>query len=156
VPFSFFYSKTFAKIKIIRPDGFDTFSYSEKCWDDMKIQHDNPNHSLDIQNHCLEAWRLISVLGDEMQMAAIAHDCGKPYTKAFVDGKGNECDVAHYYQHQCVGAWISYGFAETTPYVAWLISTHMDPFLNTKYYKNLPPFLKKDIDTLHEADKNAH
>ena len=27
---------------------------------------------------------------------------------------------------------------------------------NSKYYNNLPPFLKKDIDLLHEADLNAH
>jgi hypothetical protein len=32
----------------------------------------------------------------------------------------------------------------------------MDPFLNTKYWRNLPTFLKKDIDLLHEADLNAH
>lgn len=66
------------------------------------------------------------------------------------------CDTAHYYQHQCVGAWASYGIDDITPYSAWLISTHMEPFFNSKYYKNLPPFLKKDIDLLHEADLAAH
>ena len=76
--------------------------------------------------------------------------------KAFVDSKGNSCENAHYYQHQCVGAWISYGLYSSNPYVAWLISTHMDPFLNTKYYNNLPKYLKEQINLLHEADLAAH
>jgi hypothetical protein len=88
-------------------------------------------------------------------MAAWYHDVGKPYTKDFKDSKGNPSKEAHYYQHQCVGAYIACGFIDV-PRVIWLISTHMDPFLNTKYYRNLPPFLKKDIDVLHEIDKVAH
>ena len=43
-----------------------------------------------------------------------------------------------------------------TTRIAWLISTHMDPYLNTKYYNKLPEFLKKQIDLLHEADVKAH
>jgi len=40
--------------------------------------------------------------------------------------------------------------------IAWLIGNHMGPFMNTKYYNNLPHFLKKQIDLLHEYDLNAH
>jgi predicted kinase len=151
-----YYDEGINDIKIIRPINFDMDAYAEKCWNDMKIPHDNPHHTADVQDHCIEACKSVSEYDDEMKTAAIIHDCGKPYTKAFIDSKGNECDVAHYYQHQCVGSWISYGFSETTPYVAWLVSTHMDPFLNAKYYNNLPPFLKKDVDTLHSADLAAH
>jgi hypothetical protein len=32
----------------------------------------------------------------------------------------------------------------------------MDPYMNTKYYRRLPSFLKKELDLLHEADKFAH
>jgi hypothetical protein len=85
----------------------------------------------------------------------LAHDIGKPYVKAFVDSKGNACETAHYYQHNCVGAWMSYGL-EYSPFGAWLISVHMDPFLNTKYYNKLPAYLKKRVDLLHEADLAAH
>lgn len=151
-----FYDEGIDEITIIRPIGFDMDEYAGKCWGDMKIPHDNPHHTADIQDHCIEACKHVIGYDDEMKIAAMIHDCGKPYTKAFVDSKGNECDVAHYYQHQCVGAYVSYGFEETTPYVAWLVSTHMEPFFNTKYYNNLPAFLKKDIDLLHEADLNAH
>lgn len=151
-----FYDEGIDEIKIIRPTEFDTEAYAEKCWNDMKIPHDNPHHALDIQDHCFEACKNSSLHDDEMRTAAIMHDCGKPYVKAFIDSKGNACEHAHFYQHQCVGAYLSYGFSDTTPYIAWLISTHMDPYLNTKYYKNLPAFLKRDIDTLHEADLEAH
>lgn len=84
------------------------------------------------------------------------HDAGKPYVKAFVDSKGNPCETAHYYQHHCLSAWMAYGIVGDTVDVTWLCSVHMDPFLNTKYYNKLPPYLKKQIDLLHEADVNAH
>lgn len=152
-----YYDEGIDEIKIVKPSFFDTDTYEEKCWNDMKIPHDNHHHTLDIQDHCYEACKNVINLGDgELETAALMHDCGKPYVKAFINSKGNPCEEAHYYQHQCVGAWMSYGFASTTPRVAWLISEHMNPFLNTKYYKNLPEFLKKDIDLLHKADKDAH
>lgn len=151
-----FYDEGMDEIKIIRPSDFDIGAYEEKCWNDMQIPHDNPHHTLGVQDHCLEACKYVSQCNDEMMLAALTHDCGKPYVKSFTDSKGNPCEQAHYYQHQCVGAWMSYGFSDATPYVAWLISTHMDVYLNTKYYNNLPAFLKKDVDLLHEADLNAH
>ena len=140
------------------PSNFDFISYRNKCFDDMKISHDNPHHTLDVFEHCQEAYKYTMELSMEynIRVAAEMHDVGKPYVKAFIDSKGNPCETAHYYQHQCVGAWLAYGCSSGNGYVAWLISTHMDPFLNTKYYNNLPSFLKKDIDLLHEADLNAH
>lgn len=152
-----YYDEGIDEIKIIRPPLFDTYAYEEKCWNNMNIPHDNHHHTLDIQAHCCEACKNVCHLDDmELETAALVHDCGKPYTKAFVDSKGNPCEEAHYYQHQCVSTWLSYGFADTTPRVAWLISTHMDPYSNTKYYRRLPSFLKNVIDLIHEADKNAH
>ncbi len=154
-----YYDEGIDAIQIIPPDNFNQTSYHNKCFDDMKIPHDNPHHTLGVYEHCGEAAKYILELYPlkvGMVAAAEMHDIGKPYVKAFIDSKGNSCDTAHYYQHQCVGAWMSYGCAWGNPYVAWLISTHMDPFLNTKYYNNLPPFLKKDIDLLHEADLHAH
>lgn len=152
-----FFDEGIYEIKIIRPPLFDTYVYEEKCWNDMNIPHNNHHHILDIQSHCCEACKSVIDSNDkELETAALVHDCGKPYTKAFIDSKGNPCEEAHYYQHQCVGAWLSYGFVIVTPRVAWLISTHMDPYLNTKYYNNLPHYLKRDIDILHEADKSAH
>ena len=140
------------------PDNFDFISYRNKCFNDMKISHNNPHHTLDVFDHCQEASKYAMELSMKYNIRAAAemHDIGKPYVKAFVDSKGNPCETAHYYQHQCVGAWFAYGCSYGNGYVAWLVSTHMEPYFNSKYYNNLPPFLKKDIDLLHEADLNAH
>lgn len=154
-----YYDEGIDVIKINSPDGFNQTLYHNKSFNDMKLPHDNPHHTLDILEHCGEAAKYICELCPtklNIIAAAEMHDIGKPYVKAFIDSKGNACDTAHYYQHQSVGAWIAYGCAWGSPYIAWLISTHMEPFFNSKYYNNLPPFLKKDIDLLHEADLAAH
>lgn len=155
-----YYDEGIDGIEVVLPDDFNKMQYTNTLFQLMQIPHNNPHHTLNIFDHCLEADRYIVKKTGEycnnIGYASLFHDIGKPYVKAFIDGKGNPCEHAHYYQHQCVGAWLSYGCEHTTPYIAWLISTHMGPFFNSKYYNNLPPFLKKDIDLLHEADLNAH
>lgn len=151
-----YFDEGFDDIKIIRPDGFDEYVYATKCMNDMNIPHDNPHHTLSVYEHCIEASRQIDDTQSDLYYAATIHDVGKPYVKSFTDSKGNPCETAHYYQHQCVGAWLSYGFPFVTPKIAWFVSEHMSPFMNTKYYRSLPSYLKKDIDTLHEVDLNAH
>ena len=155
-----YYDEGIDEIKIIRPGNFDSHSYTNTLFQLMQIPHDNPHHTLNIFDHCLEANKyIVNKTGSyysDIGFAALYHDIGKPYVKAFVDSKDNPCEHAHYYQHQCVGAYLSCGLLNITPKIIWLISTHMDPFMNTKYYNNLPPFLKKDIDLLHEADLAAH
>lgn len=154
-----YYDEGIDEIKIIKSEEWDERNYTDSIFLAMNISHDNPHHSLNIEDHCVEAYKYLADSGIEdvdLLAAALYHDVGKPYVKAFVDSKGNSCDIAHYYQHQCLGAYMFYGSVRANPHIAWLISTHMDPFLNTKYYKNLPPYLKKDIDLLHEADLAAH
>lgn len=157
-----YYDEGIDEIKIIKPDDFNEYAYpyGNVMMKAMKIPHDNPHHTYDVYDHCMEAHKLTTLKThdyfDDVCIAAQYHDIGKPYVKAFMDSKGDPCEIAHYYQHQCVGTWISYGMPNTTPYIAWLISTHMDPYLNTKYYNKLPVYLKKQVNLLHEADKNAH
>ena len=151
------YDEGIHDIKIILPDEFNIEEYENFYINEMRISHDNPHHTLDIFGHCAHAAIYASEhnFNSDLRTAALYHDIGKPYVKAFVDSRGNPCNTAHYYQHQCVGAWIAYGLM-VDPFVVWLISTHMDPFLNTKYYNKLPAYLKKKIDLLHEADLAAH
>lgn len=141
------------------PRECDQAWYVRHVMNSMKIPHDNPNHTLGIAEHCEAAAEYIrsktTFAFTDIEIAASCHDIAKPYVKAFFDSKGNPSDVAHYYQHQCVGAYISYGLGVSL-YVSWLVSTHMDIFLNTKYYRNLPAFMKRDLELLHEADVNAH
>lgn len=154
-----YYDEGIDEIKVILPDYFDNKGYTSNCLEAMKIPHDNPHHILNIHDHCYNASKYFDtekIDEFELALAALLHDVGKPYVKSFIDSKGNSCEYAHYYQHQCVGAWMSYGITNVTPFIAWLISEHMNPFLNTKYYNNLPLFLKNKIDMLHEADLNSH
>jgi len=152
-----YYDEGIDEIKLIVPEDFNIKEYECTYYYGMKIPHDNPHHTLNIFDHCMAAlqYSVDNKFNFDIEMASIYHDIGKPYVKAFIDSKGNPCESAHYYQHQCVGAWIVYGLG-ANPLVAWLISTHMDPYLNTKYYNRLPAYLKNQVDLLHEADKNAH
>lgn len=155
-----YYDEGLDKIKIIwnTKDDFNPYLYLENLINASDIPHDNPHHTLNIKEHCNEAY-LYAVkhhFPSYLLMAAKYHDIGKSYVKAFVDSKGNPSEHAHYYQHQCVSAWMYYGIDKHNIFIAWLISTHMDPFLNTKYYNKLPTYLKSQVDLLHEADKNAH
>lgn len=152
-----YYDEGIDEINIIRPENFDWDSYYDCIIDAMKIPHDNPHHQLDIYNHCREAFNYAveKNFDWEIREAAYCHDCGKPYVKSFVNTKGEPSDTAHYYQHQCVGAWIACGLTFNI-HTIWLISTHMAPFLNEKYYKNLSPYLKTMVDQLHECDIQAH
>lgn len=151
-----FYDEGFHSIRVVTGD-YDAGKYVGRSLASMRIPHDNPNHTLNILSHCEEAAKYLENKGAnrDLTQAAILHDIGKPYTKSFTDSKGNPTETAHYYQHQNVGAWMSYGF-EKDVYTAWLISTHMEPYFNSKYYRNLPEYLKRDIDLLNEADRNAH
>ena len=148
------------EIKVIwnTPDDFNPGVYVNNLIDTSDIPHDNPHHTLNIKEHCKETY-LYAVnnhFPSHLLMAAKYHDIGKPYVKAFIDGKGNPCDTAHYYQHQCVSAWMYYGIDKHNFFIAWLISVHMEPYFNSKYYNKLPAYLKKQVDLLHEADVNAH
>ena len=154
-----YYDEGIDEIKVILPEDFNSDPYETKITDDMEIDHDNPHHTLSIVEHCYRATKYAMYeldASEELCIAAELHDIGKPYVKAFIDSKGTPSETAHYYQHQCVGAWMSYGVLGVTPYIAWLISVHMDPYMNTKYYNKLPTYLKKQVDLLHEADRAAH
>ena len=153
-----YYDEGLDEIKVIFPNDFNSLQYNDRMTQAMIIPHDNPHHTLPVSLHCREAFEYVGKRNGcdaDISIAALRHDVGKPYTKAFVDSKGDPCEIAHYYQHQCVGAWMSYGMGCSVG-AAWLISTHMDPFLNTKYYNKLPAYLKSKVDLLHEADLNAH
>ena len=153
-----FYDEGINEIKVILPDDFNKDEYCDKLIDSMKISHDNPHHTLDIYNHCMEANKYAYKMNynDDIKFAAKFHDIGKPYVKSFLDNKGNKCESAHYYSHQNLSAWMSYGINGSNPFRAWLIGTHMEPFLETKYYKAMPIFLKDYIEKLHKCDLEAH
>lgn len=161
-------------------EGFDSigvdYNYNDYIEDEqnalidaMRIPHDSPHHTYDVYDHCIAAeeylYENFSPVYEEYKnsnyyrtllMAAKYHDIGKPYVKHWTNSKGEPTEYAHYYNHQNVGAYLSYNLDYSTVELAWLIGNHMEPYFNSKYYKNLPKFLKDRIDILHEADINAH
>lgn len=152
-------------------EGFDYIHLNRNVdmWDTKEIQYiknnlhkdmnqDNPHHTLSLQDHMCKTEEYIKtkILDSELSLAARWHDVGKLYVKSFKNNKGETTDTAHYYGHQGYSAWISYGFSPITNNIAWLISNHMEPYFNSKYYNRLPEFLKKQLDLLHEADVAAH
>ena len=139
----------------------DVNAYINKIIFMMNEPHDNPHHKYNIYEHCEKATEYIVPFDRILKEATRWHDCGKPYVKDFHNTKGEITDVAHYYNHQNVGSYLIPGifatYTETyiTP-ISWLVNVHMDPYQNSKYYNNLPQFLKEKVDILHIADECAH
>lgn len=161
-----YYDEGFDSLEIIYNSEVWPIEYMQKLFNDMKIPHDNPHHSLDIQDHCKLAESLMAkeVPGDgKLQLIMRYHDCGKPYTKFF---KEEDPTHAHYYSHNNVGGYLIYGayagleddkeISDTLFFVSWAITNHMEPFFNSKYYQNMDLKLKYIIDVIHKCDRLAH
>lgn len=140
--------------------------------------HDNSHHKLSIGYHCLMCYASALFLGgdENLQLAALFHDIGKPFTKGFKDSRGNDCKEAHYYQHHLVSGYFVVPYlysAETVQKddlkdileIIALIDYHMHPYFwekdnNTKMqekYRNLwGNDLYNKILLLHECDERAH
>lgn len=131
---------------------------------------DNSHHSMSLGKHC----RVVgdSFMGNSLlECVGYLHDCGKPFTKSFVNSKGEETDVAHYYQHHCVGAYDSLFYLYPSGVdkldVSILINLHMMPYFwekdkehgdktRDKYQKIWGDTLFNNVIKLHKADKAAH
>ena len=152
-----FHDEGFGFIKVCLPYEFDYVDYMRKIRSSMDISHNSPHRTLNILKHCRAAERYAEDKGFDyvIQTAAYWHGCGKPYVKSFTNTKGETTDIAHYYNHDNVGGYISLGITRRIK-TAWLINHHMDKFLHNKYYDRLPKFLKEELDKLNECDINAH
>lgn len=147
--------------------------------------HDNPHHSTgSIAEHCVRALSNIKELAkkeylpepyiDLLEDAAYYHDIGKRKAKVFHDKDGNPSDIAHYYSHDNLGAylwlsgdkWQDKWNDSCTIEIANLIQWHMiSYFLTDKSKEGLAAWCKKKgfselfakgLWVLHEADRLAH
>lgn len=164
---------------ILNQKNFDQVHYISSMTSNMHIPHDNPHHTLGVWEHCMQAYFNIDQAISEkctshdielLKTAAYWHDIGKPWTKGYkADKETGKIDysVAHYYDHHCVGGYLSYGLflsnhlmsmeeADDTCFISWLIANHMEGFFNSKYYRELNPQWKHYLEILHEADLAAH
>lgn len=95
----------------------------------------------------------------------------KPFTKTFINSKGETTNIAHYYQHHCVGAYDSIFYLYPSGVdkldVSILINLHMFPYFwgkdkehgeNTrlKYEILWGKWLYEKVMELHKADKMSH
>lgn len=168
-------SEGFDVIDVVCSDrNFDQVKYVAMCTAQMHMPHDNPHHTLGVWEHCMQAYRNIEQcagrpLNVDLKTAALWHDIGKPYTKSWHIDKVNgavDYSHAHYYDHHCVGGYLAYGLflhkdfdeedIDFMCWVSWLINNHMEGFFNSKYYKELPTYMKEPLDLLHAADLSAH
>jgi predicted kinase len=134
-------------------------------------------HTETLGQHCLNAAHYIEHKYWEdninhsvtpIYIAAMLHDCGKPFVKTFTDSNGNESDTAHYYSHENVGCYnaLFYNVSVSDKdklYISTLIRWHMQmhfidkqPHTESKYKKLFGDTLWGDLQWIHKADKSAH
>ena len=123
--------------------------------------HDNPHHNNTVKEHLQLVATAMKKRSQPEVMIWVAklHDIGKQFTKVFHNAKGEKSEIAHYYYHQNVGSYFALGLefladedSDIRLFISWLINVHMDPFLNTKYYRNLPQKMKDIVDLFHGCD----
>lgn len=74
--------------------------------DRMKgFAQDNPNHSKDLYGHTVAVCEHLNNQHDILRLAGALHDNGKIHTKTFIDAKGNQSNIAHFYNHENVGSY---------------------------------------------------
>lgn len=187
VPESVIY-RHFTQIQLpFKEEGWDHIYYTRDFYDKWYniveildhmegFNQDNPNHSLDLYNHCLEAYEQINDKVDDnwaLSVAALLHDIGKLYTKTSVKMNGMIDGYSHYYGHDSFGAYVSLMIGEKDSsiyqsfndnlsedeeyHIALLINYHMLPFFGAKKLWNaFSQNFRDEITLLHEADKAAH
>lgn len=184
------YFEGWNKIHIIYNTGDIKFGIKEfrKLFEGLYcIDQDNPHHTLTIGSHCDKCLGLlINILKDNVNSinktndigvieginlawAAQLHDIGKKFTKQFKNSKGEDTEIAHYYNHQLVSAYDSLFYLkglrghtqEDILNIVQYITFHMQPyFIKTEKSKN--KFIKlvgqdfyDNLMMLNQADKLA-
>lgn len=142
------------------------------------LKHDNPHHEYSIGDHCKAAWLYFMehYFNDKLydlalSRAVLLHDVGKEQTKVFTDSKGNASSIAHFYNHEKVGAYESFYYTGDliSSYrlkTAALIRWHMWPYVVdksdnpnrtlSKAKKLFGDWTWNQVMILHECDLNAH
>jgi predicted kinase len=132
-----------------------------------KIDQENPHHTLTVGRHCQKCASNTELLGgnDLLIASALFHDIGKLFTKEFKNRKGEPTEIAHYFNHNNVSAYLSMFYLtfddedvlKITNYIQW----HMQLFFidsekaKTKFIKLVGEEFYNDLLILHEADKTA-
>ncbi len=142
------------------------------------IEQDNPHHKLTVLEHCKKTEEILNKQNKQLSIpinfAGRLHDIGKLKTKTFINSKGEETNIAHFYNHEKVSAYDSLFYVnlrsriemmkdeefvlETIKLIQWhmLPWTKMSDKTEQKYKKLLGENFWNDLMILHKADKEAH
>ena len=168
------YYEGWDEIELVRmPDIVTRFNADRYLETNKNIAHDNPHHTLNIFEHMQLAstkYHEDMVKENNVEEHVIYntlkyHDIGKYYCKTFIDAKGIKSNIAHYYNHENVGAYyILTSNITNSDYalliIAWLINNHMKFYINgisnwiNKY--NIPQSLIDKLEIVHKYDMEAH
>lgn len=139
----------------------------------MDIPQDNPHHTLTVRQHCERVQEILDkeILNHKYYMRDIGifHDIGKVETKSFINSRGEKTDIAHYYNHEKVSAYISVlpiiwahympeqDLIKRANLIQWHMIMHFDWQEKTinKYRKMLGEETWKELEILHKADCEA-
>lgn len=171
-----FYDEGWDKIQSRYTSDFYNISEYQSMLD---CPHDNPHHPNTVgehtQNVCEVAASFVQKFLEEnlvelhvkallVLFAAALHDVGKKLTKSFINSRGETTSVAHYYGHHNVSGYFALGYEplknskmsmEEQLLICWLVNVHMEPHLQSKYYKNMDPKYKQLVDLLYYCDKKG-
>lgn len=78
-------------IELIYPENFKPYNICDLFSGENGLNYinqDNPHHSLTVGQHCMATYGIVHSESLELQEAALLHDIGKPFTKSFVNSKG--------------------------------------------------------------------
>lgn len=142
----------------------------------MYFIQDNPHHTFTLGYHMVRAYKFVCGNPNtdiDVTYATSLHDIGKAKCKTYINSHGNQCEYAHFYSHENVGAYdvLFFDFYheqtdELTLAVSLLINLHMNfynfdrspnPYkLHEKYKKLWGIDIYNKVALLHEADVKAH
>lgn len=174
-----YYTDGFDDIQIVYSDILDTYGFEYDICIDLErwkaVSQNNPHHRLSIGDHMIAACEYMKGKTDDKKLtaAALLHDCGKPDVKSFYDSKGNPCDIAHYYNHENCGSYLSLFYLRNMYpewsdkdilYVSLLINLHMRAHMAWKQSEKAKEKdrrlfgedIIKSLELLHESDIAAH
>lgn len=173
------YSEGFDYIEIVYPSSSNLYGYNlTELFNNTNgidnFNQENKHHKLTLGGHCRKALSDVFIKypdRTDLHIAALLHDCGKPFVKTKVNAKGIDDGDSHYYQHHCVSAYDSFFYTknlgldtDSQIYIANLIYFHMHPYRNwaqttsqqRRFKIQFGEEMFRDIMILHEADVAAH
>jgi predicted kinase len=175
------YSEGWDDIQIVWADYKGLSGFEFDIMEDLKryknLSHDNPHHRLSISDHMIAAYNHYiynyDEIDDHLRWACLMHDIGKYDVKAFVNSKGEPCNIAHYYSHNNVSSYKALFYLrelcsnwtdKDILYTSLLIDLHMRPHLSWKQSEKAKEKdrrlfgddIVRDIEILHECDLAAH